>query len=57
MLLVPFFTMMVVLGRRNISDCEEELGIGSKYHGEEEEMEGDDNNENDNDDGHKPKES
>jgi len=57
-LLVPFFIMMVELGRRrNTSDNEEEIEVDNTYHGEEEEMEGDDDNENDSDDGQKPKES
>jgi hypothetical protein len=49
--------MMVELGCQNTSDGEEELEVGSTYHGKEEDMEGDDDNENDGGDRHKPKES
>jgi hypothetical protein len=49
--------MMVMLGgRQNTNDDEEELEVDSTYHGEEEEMEGGDDNENGSDDGQKPKE-
>ena len=49
--------MMVMLGgRQNTNDDEEELEVDSTYHGEEEEMEGDDAKENDSDDPQKPKE-
>jgi hypothetical protein len=54
---VPFFIMIVVLGRRNTDDEEEEIEVGSTYHGEEEEIEGDDDNETHSYDGQKLKEN
>jgi hypothetical protein len=51
--------MMVVLGAagyRNAHDSGEEIEVENTYHGEEEEMEGDDGKENDSDDPQKPKE-
>jgi hypothetical protein len=55
-LLVPFLIMMAALGNWNTND-EEELEVGSgTYHGEDEEMEGDDDQEIDSEDGDKLKE-
>jgi hypothetical protein len=58
-ILVPFFIMMVVLGdkgRQNTRDSDEEIEVDNTYHGEEDEIEGDDKNENDSDDTQKRKE-